>query len=506
MAEKSKHSNTADNDATYNHIVKYIGLFGGVQGLNMLISIIRNKVTAAILGPAGIGLISIYNKVTNLIGQATNFGISFSAVKHVAELSESADIQQRNKLIDTVRIWCMLTALLGLLVGLILSPWISWWTFRNFDYTHTFCLLSLIVPMVTVTGGEIAILKGLKQLKKVAIISIFAALATLLTCTPIYYLTGIKGIAGALVISNAIVLWIHLHYSSQVAPWRKTIATFNAVKAGIPMVKLGIAYILAGILGQGADYIIISFIQNNGNAEWVGLYNTGYFLAVSIGSMLFVAVEADFFPRLSAMANDVKRANVTINRQIEACSLLITPFLIAEVIAMPLMVRILYTAEFSQATPMAVYATLYLFFKALILPVAYLPLAKGDSKIYLCTEFLYDAFIAVAIPFAFARYGLSGAGLALSLASLFDLIVVYACCGIKYKFRLALRPIQNYLIQFALLSICICAMSFGNPYLKWMVHISTLIISAALSYKALSRETDILKNFAEKVRNKLTKP
>lgn len=503
MAEKSKHNNTADNDATYNHIVKYIGLFGGVQGLNMLISIIRNKITASILGPAGIGLISIYNKVTNLIGQATNFGISFSAVKHVAELSETADCQQRNKLIDTVRIWCMLTALLGLLVGLILSPWISWWTFRNFDYTRSFCLLSFIVPMVAITGGEIAILKGLKQLKKVAIISIFAALATLLICIPIYYLIGINGIVSALVISNAIVLWIHLHYSSQVASWRKTIATFSAIKAGIPMVKLGVAYIFAGILGQGADYIIISFIQNNGNAEWVGLYNTGYFLAISLGSMLFVAVEADFFPRLSAMVNDVPRANATINRQIEACSLLITPLLIAEIIAMPLMVRLLYTAEFSQAAPMAIYATLYLFFKALTLPVAYLPLAKGDSKTYLFTEFLYDAFIAVAIPLAFAKYGLSGAGLALSLASLFDLIVVYTCCGIKYQFRLASRSIRSYLLQFALLSMCIFATSFDNSFIKWAVHISTLIISAIISYKALSRETDILKIFAEKVRNKL---
>lgn len=219
--------------------------------------------------------------------------------------------------------------------------------------------------------------------------------------------------------------------------------------------------------------------------------------------MLFVAVEADFFPRLSAMVNDVPRANATINRQIEACSLLITPLLIAEIIAMPLMVRLLYTAEFSQAAPMAIYATLYLFFKALTLPVAYLPLAKGDSKTYLFTEFLYDAFIAVAIPLAFAKYGLSGAGLALSLASLFDLIVVYTCCGIKYKFRLASRPIRSYLLQLALLSICIFATSFDNSFIKWAVHISTLIISAIISYKALSRETDILKIFAEKVKNKL---
>ena len=136
---------------------------------------------------------------------------------------------------------------------------------------------------MAVTGGEIAILKGLKQLKRVALISIFAALATLLVCVPIYYCWGLKGVVAALVASNAVVLAIHLYFSSQVAPWRKTIVTIKSIKRGSPMVKLGLAYIFAGILGQGADYLILSFIQQDAGLDWVGLYNTGYFFAVGIG-------------------------------------------------------------------------------------------------------------------------------------------------------------------------------------------------------------------------------
>lgn len=503
MTEEYRHKNTADNETTFDHIVKYIGLFGGVQGLNMLISIVRNKLTAFLLGPVGVGLINTYNKVIGLISQSTNFGISFSAVKHVAELSESEDYQRQNELIDSVRMWCLMTAILGLFVGLTLSPWISWWTFRNFDYTQTFCLLSLCVAMMAITGGEIAILKGLKQLKKVALISIFAALSTLLICVPLYYFMGIAGIVSALVISNVIVLGIHLHYSSKVAPWRRTITTLKSMRAGMPMVKLGIAYIFAGILGQGADYLIISFIRNHGSMEWVGLYSTGYFLAVSIGSMLFVAVEADFFPRLSALSNDIKRANTTINHQIEACVLLITPCLIAEVIAMPLMVRLLYTAEFSQAVPMAIYGIFYLFFKALTLPVAYLALAKGDSKSYLLTEIFYDVFIAVAVPIAFVRYGLLGVGLALSLASLFDLIFIYIYYGAKYKFRLSFSPIWSYLLQFALLGACVYATSIDVSYVKWSIHVGVMIASICMSYKILSRKTNLTSRITEKIKRKL---
>lgn len=501
MNKNNRHNATTDNDATYDHIVKYIGLFGGVQGLNLLIGIVRNKITAYLLGPSGIGLINIYNKVVGLIGQATNLGLSFSAVKYVAELSESTDHVQRDKLIDTVRMWCLLTAALGFLTGLFLAPWISLWTFGNYGYTPTFCIISLIVAMSAIMGGEIAILKGLKRLKKVAIISIFAAVATLLICIPFYYYWGVNGVVGALVASNAVVLAIHIHFSSKVAPWRRSIATINSIKAGSPMVKLGIAYIVAGIFGQGADYIILAFIQNNGGLDYVGLYNTGFFLAVSMGAILFSAVEADFFPRLSSLVNDVKRANMTINRQIKACVHLATPFLIIEVLAMPFMVQLLYTKEFSQASSMAICAIFYLFFRAFILPIAYLPLAKGDSKTYLLAEVIYDVFIAIAIPTAFATYGLVGAGCALSLAGLFDLLFISIYYRTKYKFKFTKPPVWSYLLQFALLGVSVYAsLQLSNPWGRWGISAVALSASLYIAYKELNSEMALLETITRKIK------
>ena len=492
MSKENTQSYTTDHDATYDHIVKYTGLFGGVQGINLLINIIRNKVTACFLGSAGVGLINVYNKTIGLVGQATNLGLSFSAVKHVAELSETADTAQRDRLIDTVRMWCLMAAALGILVGTTLSPWISLWTFKSYDYTLAFSLLSLVVAMTTITAGEMAILKGLKQLKKVAIISIFAALATLVVCVPFYLLLGIHGVTCALVASNACVLGIHLHYTSKVAPWRKSIATLHSVKQGIPMAKLGIAYIVAGVIAQGADFFISTFILNHGSLEQVGLYNTGFLLVTYIGSLLFTAVEADFFPRLSSLVSDNRRANQAINQQIEVCVLLISPCLIMEVMAMPLIIRLLYTAQFTPAGPMATLAIFYLFFKAMTLPVAYLALAKGDSKTFLIAETLYALFVAVAVPLAFTRHGLAGAGAALSLAGLFDLLLIYIFYSAKYQFRLALQPVKTYIAQFLLLGGCVYASTLSDSRARWVISSLTLLLSAAISLYQLRQKTHLI--------------
>ena len=48
-------------------ILKYTGIFGGLQGLTILIGIIRNKLVALILGPQGVGLISLFNSTINFM-------------------------------------------------------------------------------------------------------------------------------------------------------------------------------------------------------------------------------------------------------------------------------------------------------------------------------------------------------------------------------------------------------------------------------------------------------
>ena len=81
----------ADNkDNSYSHILKYTGIFGGVQGLNILVGVVRNKFAALFLGPSGMGLLSLFNSTVNLISSSTNLGIPTTGVKMVSEKYEES--------------------------------------------------------------------------------------------------------------------------------------------------------------------------------------------------------------------------------------------------------------------------------------------------------------------------------------------------------------------------------------------------------------------------------
>lgn len=123
----------AGKSVSYTDILKYTSLFGGVQALNILVGIVRNKLVAIILGPYGMGLISLFNSSIKLVSDSTNFGISMSGVKNISESYDKNDTAQLEQDILLVRSWSVLTALIGLLLCVFLSPGLADLRFRGTD-------------------------------------------------------------------------------------------------------------------------------------------------------------------------------------------------------------------------------------------------------------------------------------------------------------------------------------------------------------------------------------
>ncbi|MBQ0103857.1 MAG: oligosaccharide flippase family protein [Prevotellaceae bacterium] len=467
-------------NSAIRHVLKYTGLFGSVQGINMLVSLLRNKLTAWLLGPAGIGLINLFNSLTKFIGDSTNFGISFSAVKHVSELFEEEDTERIRAFVRVVRTWSLLTALLGTIVCVIAAFF--------HDHTTDIIIVSPIVGILALMGGEMAILKGMKELKRVAKVSVASALSTLVICVPLYYLMGLRGVSVALLVSNIAVLAIYLSASTKVFPYVVTLFSKQDLKAGLPMIRLGVGYIVAGVFGSGAQNYILESINDVGGEAAVGLYSSGYVMMVQYASVVLASLEADYFPRLSGICHDRMKMNGTVNHQIEVCTLLLAPMLVFFVIAMPYLLQLLYSQKFVAAVPMAVCASFYIFFKALFTPVEYLPLAKGDSVMYMTSELIYDIFVAIAVPWAYCTHGLWGAGFALSVGGLIELIFVNIVYRYKYHYAFCFKWLPVYLVQFSLLCAAVAVSFFGHGWMYWVLGIAMLMVSAAISFLLLKKE------------------
>lgn len=470
------------------HIIKYTSLFGGVQVINLLASIIRNKIAAVILGPAGLGFVSLYNTAITLIGNTTNLGIPFSAIRHLAELREQNKINQTYQYIHTIRAWSLITAVLGMILCTTVSPLLSLAYFSDIHHWHIFAWLSPAVALTTIAGGELAILKGMHMMKQVASQSLIISIGAVFTSLPFYYFFGVNGIIPSILVFAATMLLSILFFSIRNYPFNHFQLTRRILAQGTNMIRLGLAYTIAGILGSGTEFFIRAFIMQKGTEEDVGLYNAGYVLTITYASMIFTAMETDFFPRLSAVNHDIQRSNDVVNKQIEVSLLLIAPLLVIFLIVLPQLLPLLYANSFMPVVTMAQWAILGMFVKAATLPIAYLSLAKGQSKVFLFTETVYDLLAAIFITIGYAFGGLKGAGQALLLSAIADFVLIYSVTRHYYQFHLSPETIKKFAIQAPIILITFIIALFTDGLSYWISGSVCIAISTIISMKFLKRD------------------
>ena len=83
MVEKS--------NSNFKSALKGTTLLGGVQVFKILLAIIRSKIVAVFLGPAGVGVLGLFNSALDLIYGFSNLGLGTSAIREIAAASNRGE-------------------------------------------------------------------------------------------------------------------------------------------------------------------------------------------------------------------------------------------------------------------------------------------------------------------------------------------------------------------------------------------------------------------------------
>lgn len=415
-------------DSAYKRLLKVTTLFGSVQGLNILMNLIRAKLAAMLLGPAGIGLNSIYNETREFIHSTTNLGMDQSGTREIAKSTGAPDLADS---VTLTRSWIMLLAVFGMLVTAIFAYPLSWMLFSDGDHTWQIVALSPAVAFSTLTCGELTVLRGLQQMKTIAGVSVLHVVLGVLTTIPLYYIWGMDGIIGALVLMTLSLAVVTMIYSYRIHPPK-----FCFVKAflakGRQMLVLGMSFVIAGFIANLGKLAVKAYINVNGSLDDVGLYSAGLTLTLMISNVVFASLENEFFPRLSSIFMDKTQRYLAIVRQMKVGLAIITPITIVAIVLMPWIVPILLSDEFSTIVPMAQIASVGLIFRALYLPAALVPMAAGESKIYLLLQAVSYVSFVPAIILGYHFGGITGTGIGLLVNHIMDVVVNMAVLKWRY--------------------------------------------------------------------------
>ena len=245
--------------------------------------------------------------------------------------------------------------------------------------------------------------------------------------------------------------------------------------------------------------MIRSYINNVANIDTVGLFNAGYMMTMTYVGMVFAAMETDFFPRLSGVNHYLFTFNQIVNRQIEVMLLLVSPLLVLFSLFLPILLPLLYTGKFMPALGMMQVIMLAMYFRAIKLPVQYIPLAKGDSTSYLLLEAVYDVILVIAVILNFNRLGLVGTGWAITIAGFLDAVLVFVYSRWKYGYKVSSSVLLYSSIQIPIGLLTFMITQQDNLLVYWGGGLLLAMISIAISFLFLRKKANLWKGVASKL-------
>ncbi len=419
-------------DSSYKKILKVTTLFGGVQGLNILINLLRAKLAAMLLGPAGIGLNSIYNETREFIHTTTNLGMDQSGTREIARHMGT------QKLVDSVtltRSWIMVLAIFGMMATVIFAYPLSWILFSDDEHIWQMILLSPAVAFSTLSCGELTILRGLQKLKILATVSVIGVFVGIVTTIPLYYFWGMDSIVPALVLLTLCLMLINMGFSYYYVTPKFCFRKVFMCK-GMQMIKIGVSFMLAGVIGHAAMLFIQSILNREEGLEVVGFYNSAFSICFVYVGVLFASLSQEFFPHLSSVFGDKKKRDECVKRQVGVVFLLSIPLAIFMYFLMPWIVPLLLSKEFLPVVSIAQAAIITLPCRAIYLPLAYMPLAAGDSKLYFVMETFSNLIMVTGVLGGYYLFGIAGMGYGFATVNVMDMFCHLIFVSFFYKLEI----------------------------------------------------------------------
>ena len=491
----------SESQSAYKQVVKATSIFGGVQVFNILISVVRSKVIALFLGPAGMGIAGLLNAVIGLVAMGTNFGLDTSAVKSISVAVNEENPIEISKNVTILKRLIWFTGILGMLLTILFSPLLSAITFGNSDYTFAFIWIAVTLLLRQLTSGHLAVLQGFRKLEYLAKANVYGSFFGLVFTIPLYYYWKIDAIVPAIIVATIFPLLFSWFYSDKLKIKHTKITNSQALSEGKEIIRLGFSLSFIGLLTTLSAYALQIFISNSGGLAEVGLFNAGFAIINSYVGLIFTAMSTDYFPRLAAVCSDNSKVREMVKQQAYTAILIMAPVVILFLIFAPWIVTTLYSGDFLAITAMISWGILGMIFKAVSWSMGYILIAKGDSRMFMRTSIFFNSLFLVINILGYHFYGLEGLGVTFFVNYVIHFSVLLLLTYKRYEFYFD-REFYELFVSYAVLCGAAFLLTYiPNVFVKYILMAAIAIFSVAYSLFLLDKKT----NIKTWVKNKTTK-
>lgn len=452
---------------------------------NIAISIVRIKVMAVLLGTAGVGLAGLYGSISDLILSIAGMGVSSSGVRQIAEAAGSNNIERIARTGVVLRRTSILLGAVGALLLLVFSRHVSVATFGSDRHAGAVSLLSIAVFFRLVSAGQSALINGMRRISDLARMNVLGALlGTAFSIVIVYFLRD-DGIVPSLIAVAFMTTLASWWYSRKIHLQTPRMTTSQVMQETTALLKLGFAFMASGLMTMGAAYVVRITILRTLGVESAGIYHAAWTLGGLYVGFILQAMGADFYPRLTAVADDNRGCNRLVNEQARIGLLLGVPGLIATLTLAPIIINLFYSVSFHTAVDVLRWICLGGTLRVVIWPMGFIILAKGKQTAFFWTELAWT-LANVGLTWIFIdTSGLKGAGIAFFGSYVFHGCIIYFIARKLSGFRWSPENKQTSVAFLGLTLLVFCGF-YALP-IVWAACLGAVafVLSAAYSLRLL---------------------
>jgi O-antigen/teichoic acid export membrane protein len=473
--------------ASYRRILRTSSIIGGASTINIIIGVLRIKVLAILLGPAGLGLVSLFTGVMGTASAVASLGIGTVGTRQVAE-ANAQDNAHALAVTRRAMFWGML--LLAIAGASVV------WTFREVlaarilgsrEYSVTVGWLALGVAFSVVGASQGALIQGMRRIGDLARLSVYGSILNTVLGIALIWRWGSAALWAYVIIGPVISFLLGYLYVSRLPKIHSDRALFQEItEQWRILIRLGVPFVGAGLVQSLVSLWIRVSVNHTLGVDALGHFQAAWAISMQYVGFVLAAMGADYYPRLAGVVGDKIAASRLVNEQTEVALLLSAPIFIAMMGLAPWVIDLLYTPAFAAAVEVLRWQILGDVLKVASWPLGFIILAAGAGKTFFWTEtsclLLMGTLIAVFAPIV----GLQITGIGFLACYVVYLPLVYFLARRRIQFAWSGMVVRLLTLTFGLTAV----VALISTYTRWGALLA-MIFAAALSIYTFGRLTDM---------------
>lgn len=442
-------------------LLKAMLITGSTQAASIVVFLVRMKVVALLLGPSGIGLLSIFTGLQGMVSSLAGLGMGNSGVRELASVKgEEQALSRVRRVLMAAHL--VQGAIAMLTVWLLREP-LAAWLLGDLRYAPEIGLIGMATLFGLLGTAQTALLQGMRRIGDLGRVTVLSALTGTVAGLAFVWSYGEGGLIWFVLVQPVATTAIAFHYTRQLPrPISPRLGAADVWATWKPMAKLGIVFMLGGLATTATLLLVRGRISQELGLEAAGQFAAAWGITMTYVGFLLGAMGADYYPRLTEVIHDRAATTRLMNDQTQLGLAIGGPVILLLIGLAPSVIAVLYTEEFGPAAVILQWQMVGNVFKLASWALGFAFIAAAQGPVFLFLEISFNASFILMIWLGLPDYGVLATGPAFLLSYVVYLGLLAALVHVRLGFRWQALSLALLAVH-ATLAVLVLALARSMP-------------------------------------------